>query len=82
MYMMLVCIIACGLLILNIVLVSAFIHSNREWLLGFYADTNVQFRIAQAAQIFLPVIMTMFEYWLFDRLIDRAFGYGRETGPS
>lgn len=81
-YIAVVCAVTCALLVFNIFLVSSFIHANREWLFGTSLELNVQFRIAQAAQIVLPVILTMFQYYLFDRIVDRIYGYGSRSDST
>ena len=76
-YLVVVTLITGLLLMINIVLVGAFMHVNSNLFLRFYNDLDVYFRITQAAQIVLPVILTMAQFWIFDRIVDRAFGYGR-----
>ena len=77
-YLLIIGSVTTVLLVVNIFLVGIFITVNRGWLLGFYPDEKVQFRIAQALQIFIPVILTFFQFWIFDRLVDKAFGYGQK----
>jgi len=75
-YLLVICAVTGFLLAVNVYLVGGFFHVNREWLLGAFPDREVQFRITQAAQIIFPVAMTMLQFWIFDRFVDRAYGYG------
>ena len=70
------------LLYVNIHLVRIALEVNRDVLFGLYPDQSVQVRFAQAMQIFFPVVLTLIEFWIFDRIIDRAFGYGRKSEES
>lgn len=47
----------CALLLINAVVVKAFLSANLE---------NADQRIVQAAQFVAPVLMIIFEFWFFD----------------
>ncbi len=84
MYLLLVASVTSGLLIVNITIVGAIIGMNRGLLDAIYNDPSkvVQFRIAQALQIFIPVVMTLFQFSIFDRWVDKSFGYGKKRRPA
>lgn len=77
-YLLLVALMTGVLLVVNITLVGVVMHVNSFLFLQLFDDVELYFRLTQAAQIVLPVILTMAEFWLFDRIVDRAYGYGRK----
>lgn len=81
-YLLIVGAITSVLLLVNIVCVNLLMSMNSDLLYAIYPDEVVQFRFAQAMQIFLPVIMTMAQFWVFDRFVDRAFGYGTKSNNA